>query len=323
MLGAIIGDIVGSIYEFNNHKSKEFEFFGKGCSFTDDTVHTIAVADWMLNRNAGGPGLADRLVHWSKKYPHKSYGGMFYQWLSGREHEGKYKPYNSYGNGSAMRVSPVVWMGGDPVEDAKKSAEVTHSHPEGIKGAQAVALAIYVARLEAFSPKEIAKEVYSTYNYDVYETVDKIREWYKFDETCKGTVPQAMSCALQATDFEDAIRNAISIGGDSDTVAAITGSIAEAIFGIPDDIRDKALTYLPDEMIDIVNRVRKQVKSIKATTIDHLRVKIIKGGVRPSLEGLKAMEEHVKRRFGTDPIDWPGDDEVVEFLLRHYRGRFG
>jgi ADP-ribosyl-[dinitrogen reductase] hydrolase len=323
MLGAIIGDIVGSIYEFNNHKSKEFELFGKGCCFTDDTVHTVAVADWLLNREVNGPGLTDRLVHWSKKYPHCPYGGMFQQWLSGREYEGKYQPYNSYGNGSAMRVSPVAWLSKNHAEDAKKSAEVTHSHPEGIRGAQAVALVIYVARLRVFSPKEIAKEVYSTYNYDVYEKVDKIREWYDFDETCKGTVPQAMSCALQATDFEDAIRNAISIGGDSDSVAAIAGSIAEAIFGIPDNIRDKALTYLPDEMINIVNRVRKQVKPIKATTIDHLRVKIIEGGVRPSLEELKAMEEQVKSHFGTDPIDWPSDDEVVKFLVRHYRGRFG
>jgi ADP-ribosylglycohydrolase len=323
MLGAIVGDIVGSIYEFNNHRSKEFEFFGEGCSFTDDTVHTIAVAEWFLDRDAGGPGLADRLVHWSKKYPHKSYGGMFQKWLSGREREGKYKPYNSYGNGSAMRVSSVAWLSEDHAEDAKKSAEVTHSHPEGIRGAQAVALAIYVARLDAFSPKEIAKEVYNTYNYDVYETVDKIREWYQFDETCKGTVPQAISCALQATGFEDAIRNAISIGGDSDTVAAIAGSIAEAIFGIPDDIRYKALAYLPDEMKDIVNRVRKRVKAIKATTIDHLRVKIIEGGVRPSLRGLKAMEEQVKSHFGTDPTFWPSDGEVIQFLVSHYRGRFG
>lgn len=254
MLGAIIGDIVGSIYEFDNHKSKDFEFFGEKCSFTDDTVHTIAVADWMLNRDKGGPGLADRLVHWSKKYPHKSYGGMFQDWLSGREYEGKYKPYGSYGNGSAMRVSPVVTLNGDHIEDAKKSAEVTHSHPEGIKGAQAVALAIYSAK-RGSPPALIKREITDKYGYDLEESVDSIREWYDFDETCQGTVPQAIICALNATSFEDAIRNAISIGGDSDTVAAITGSIAEPIFWIPEDIRGKAMSYLSEDIIGIVDQV--------------------------------------------------------------------
>tara|TARA_R110000751_G_scaffold78229_1_gene157763 strand:- start:624 stop:1394 length:771 start_codon:yes stop_codon:yes gene_type:complete len=254
MLGAIIGDIVGSIYEFDNHKSKDFEFFGEKCSFTDDTVHTIAVADWMLNRDKGGPGLADRLVHWSKKYPHKSYGGMFQDWLSGREYEGKYKPYGSYGNGSAMRVSPVVTLNGDHIEDAKKSAEVTHSHPEGIKGAQAVALAIYSAK-RGSPPALIKREITDKYGYDLEESVDSIREWYDFDETCQGTVPQAIICALNATSFEDAIRNAISIGGDSDTVAAITGSIAEPIFWIPEDIRGKAMSYLSEDIMGIVDQV--------------------------------------------------------------------
>ncbi len=254
MLGAIIGDIVGSIYEFDNHKSKDFKFFGEKCSFTDDTVHTIAVADWMLNRDKGGPGLADRLVHWSKKYPHKSYGGMFQDWLSGREYEGKYKPYGSYGNGSAMRVSPVVTLNGDHIEDAKKSAEVTHSHPEGIKGAQAVALAIYSAK-RGSPPALIKREITDKYGYDLEESVDSIREWYDFDETCQGTVPQAIICALNATSFEDAIRNAISIGGDSDTVAAITGSIAEPIFWIPEDIRGKAMSYLSEDIMGIVDQV--------------------------------------------------------------------
>ena len=254
MLGAVIGDIVGSIYEFNNHKSKDFELFGENCSFTDDTVHTMAVAQWMLNRPKGGPGLTEFLVHWSKKYPHCSYGGMFHQWLSGREYEGKYEPYGSYGNGSAMRVSPVVWIGDNPEEDAKKSAEVTHKHPEGIKGAQAVAFAIHIAK-KGSPPALIRRQVTDKYGYDLTETVDEIREWYDFDETCQGTVPQAIICALEATSFEDAIRNAISIGGDSDTVAAITGSIAEPIFWIPDDIREKALSYLPNEMVDVVDQV--------------------------------------------------------------------
>ena len=256
MLGAIVGDIVGSIYEFDNHKSRDFELFGKNCSFTDDTVLTIAVAQWMLIRPRNrGPELTELLVHWARKHPHKSYGGMFQQWLSGREYEGKYKPYNSYGNGSAMRVSPVAWLSEDHAEDAKKSAEVTHNHPEGIRGAQAVAHAIWSAK-RGSPPALIKREVTDKYKYDLEESVDSIREWYDFDETCQGTVPQAIICALEASSFEDAIRNAISIGGDSDTVAAITGSIAEAMFGIPKDISTKALSYLPKDMLDIIKQVR-------------------------------------------------------------------
>jgi len=263
MIGAIVGDIVGSIYEFNNHKSKDFELFGEGCSFTDDTVHTIAVAEWMMIKDyypsepedpdPDIPSLTELLVLWSNKYPHCSYGGMFQQWLSGREYEGKYKPYNSYGNGSAMRVSPVAWFPEHPDEVAKQSAEVTHSHPEGIRGAQAVAHAIWSAR-RGSPPALIKREVTDRYGYDLTESVDSIRTWYDFDETCQGTVPQAIICALEAASFEDAIRNAISIGGDSDTVGAIAGSIAEARLGVPADIKDEALEYLPDDMQDVVER---------------------------------------------------------------------
>lgn len=250
MIGAIVGDIVGSIYEFNNHKSKDFDLFGPGCTFTDDTVLTVAVADWLLN--GARDDLADYFSAWTYKYPHCSYGAMFQRWLSSPDKE----PYNSYGNGSAMRVSPCAWVGHDEehvLSLAYRSAKITHDHLEGIKGAQTVALAIWLGR-QGNSPDEIKEQLVGISRYDLSQTVDEIRPDYRFDETCQGTVPQAIRCAIEAFDFEDAIRNAISIGGDSDTVAAITGSIAEAMFGIPDDIRERALSYLPEEMVEVVDR---------------------------------------------------------------------
>jgi ADP-ribosylglycohydrolase len=159
-----------------------------------------------------------------------------------------------------MRVSPCGWIGAGSLECAKISAEVTHNHPEGIKGAQAVVMAIIVARRGGDRGLIYSKVRYH-YKYDLSESVDSIREWYKFDETCQGTAPQAICCALQAVDFEDAIRNAISIGGDSDTVAAITGSIAEAMFGIPEGIREKAISYLPDAMVEVVDRFVEHVRA--------------------------------------------------------------
>ncbi len=257
MIGAIAGDIIGSIYEFNNIKTKDFPLFGEGCCFTDDTVLTIAVAEWSLN----GGDLAARLVDYGRRYPHLSYGGMFQRWLHGHER----KPYNSYGNGSAMRVSPVAWIASDEDQAAalaKSSAEVTHNHPEGIKGAQAVALAIWLA-LHQTPAEDIRAVITERFGYDLTESVDSIREWYRFDETCQGTVPQAIICALDATDFEDAIRNAISIGGDSDTVAAITGSIAEALFGVPEEIETKARSYLTGDLLEVVDRFVEQVGASK------------------------------------------------------------
>jgi ADP-ribosyl-[dinitrogen reductase] hydrolase len=250
MLGAITGDIIGSIYEFNNIKTKDFELFGEGCTFTDDTVLTVAVADWLLCDNAD---LADRLAHYTYKYPSCSYGGMYMEWVNKWDRQ----PYDSYGNGSAMRVSAAAWVAKDRAEAlelARSSAKVTHSHPEGIKGAQATALAIWLGR-EGADSERIRQEVTDFSGYDLTETVDDIREWYYFNETCQKTVPQAIICALDADDYEDAIRNAISIGGDSDTVAAITGSIAEAMFGIPGWIETKARSYLPMELSEVVDQL--------------------------------------------------------------------
>lgn len=250
ILGAAIGDIVGSVYEFNNIKTKSFPLFSPQCQFTDDTVLTAAVASALIESDAhNNPDLFhDVLIHtihaFCKKYPHAGYGGMFLKWLVLKDT----KPYNSFGNGSAMRVSPVGWYAKSLEEAenlAKISAMVTHNHPEGIKGAQSVAGAVFLAKNGAFMP-EIKEYCEKYYNLDF--TLDEIRPDYEFDETCQKTVPQAIVAFLESTSFEDAIRNAISIGGDSDTIAAITGSIAEAYYGVDESIAQAATEYL-DEFI--------------------------------------------------------------------------
>lgn len=261
MLGAIIGDTVGSIYEFDNIKTKDFNLFSKEMFFTDDTVMTIAVAEAIMN---GGKHqhYVECMKRWGLLYFNKGYGGHFREWLTLELEDSG--PYNSWGNGSAMRVSPCGWVAklDIPIEDgikqtenlAKVSSEVTHNHPEGIKGAQATAVSIFYMRhgksKNAINEyKEILKnEIEKRYNYDLNFTLDEIRPSYRFDVSCQGTVPQAIVAFLESTDFEDAIRNAISIGGDSDTLAAITGSIAEAAYGIPNEIKEKAMGYLDDKI---------------------------------------------------------------------------
>lgn len=255
MLGAVIGDIVGSIYEFNNHRSKDFEFYGSDTDFTDDTVCTIAVADALLR----GSDPADALHDWCTRYPNRGYGGMFARWLrnGGRE------PYNSFGNGAAMRVSPAILLGGDldgVLDMAERVTSVTHSHPEGIKGAKATVHAAWLAA-EGATARHIRKEISRVYGYNLDRTVDGIRPIYRFNETCQETVPEALICALEASDFEDAIRNAISIGGDSDTVAAITGAVAEALFPIPEPIARTAVSKLPEDMCDVLHNLYRKFPS--------------------------------------------------------------
>lgn len=235
MLGAIIGDVVGSIYEFNNHRSKEFDIYTEGMSFTDDTVMTAAVAEWLMLTDRSMAKLEDTMVYWGKQYGGAGYGGRFYCWLFSPRALGygdKRVPYNSFGNGSAMRVSAVGWMF-DTLEEteewAKRSAEITHNHPEGIKGAQATAAAIFMARTGA-TKEQIKAYIEQKYGYDLSRTCDEIRPMYQFNETCQGTVPEAIIAFLESTDFEDAIRTAVSLGGDSDTLACITGGIAEAYY---------------------------------------------------------------------------------------------
>ena len=268
MLGAITGDIVGSVYEWNNIKTKEFPLFRDDCFFTDDTVMTCAVAEAIMN-GGSADDFIDAMKKYGRAYPGAGYGGRFGGWIVSADR----RPYNSFGNGSAMRVAPCAWVAacGDaedtqvPAEVrelAKRSAEVTHNHPEGIKGALATADAIFLCRRyfgsaandPAENKKKIKAHIEREYGYDLGKTLDGIRPTYRFNETCQETVPQAISAFLESVDFEDAIRNAISLGGDSDTLAAITGSIAEAAYGIPGPIKEKARSYLDKTLLSVLDR---------------------------------------------------------------------
>jgi ADP-ribosylglycohydrolase len=244
MLGAIVGDIVGSVYEFDNHRSKDFPLFREDSTFTDDTILTIATADALMQHEWD---FAAKYREYGRKYP-SSYGNSFLKWI----HDDKAGPYDSFGNGSAMRVSPVSWFVGRDSRVmflAEKSAKVTHNHPEGIKGAQATAMVIYWARF-GIPRNRIRRDLEEQFGYDTSTSVEELQKTYQYNETCQRTVPEAFRCFWEATDFEDAIRNAISIGGDSDTVAAITGSMAEAKWGVPEEIRKEALGRLDDGLQD-------------------------------------------------------------------------
>jgi type I restriction enzyme M protein len=261
MLGAIIGDIVGSRFEFNNHRSKDFDLFAEGCFVTDDSIMSLAIAKAIMEATkistANSRGYDDSfysqlsgltvkyMQEIGRKYPNCGFGGMFYQWLFSDNPE----PYNSFGNGAAMRVSPVGFVATTQWEAerlAETVTQVTHNHEEGVKGATATAVAIVMARQGALK-SEIRERVIAEY-YPLDFRIDDIRSSYRFNETCQETVPQAIECFLESTSFEDAIRTAISLGGDSDTIAAITGAIAEGYYGIPDAIKEKALGYLDEEL---------------------------------------------------------------------------
>ena len=275
MFGAIVGDIIGSVYEWHNIKTKDFPLFRKDCRFTDDTVMTCAVAEAVMN---GGrkDDFIDAMKKYGRMYPKAGYGGRFRTWINSDDRE----PHHSFGNGSAMRVSPCAWVMDCGFMDrtrcwpsegsacAKLSAAVTHDHPEGIKGAMATADAIFLCRYyfggydseesikndPAECKRRVRDHIEWKYGYDLSRTLDEIRPTYRFDSTCQGSVPQAIIVFLESTDFEDAIRNAISIGGDSDSIAAIAVSIAEAAYGIPDWIKDKAYSYLDKPLKDVLIR---------------------------------------------------------------------
>lgn len=225
MLGALAGDIIGSRFEWNNCRSKEFELFTAASRYTDDSVHTVALAQSLLTQVPYQALLRDYYRH----YPEAGYGGRFRRWAQTPQAG----PYQSFGNGAAMRVSPVGWFYqslDEVLEEARRSAVVTHDHPEGIRGAQAVAAGIFLARSGA-GKKEIRRYIVETFGYALDHNLDRIRPQHRFDVTCQGTVPPAMVAFLESEGFEDGIRNAISLGGDSDTLACITGSLAEAFFG--------------------------------------------------------------------------------------------
>ncbi len=254
MLGAIIGDIVGSRFEFNNNKSMEFKLFDDSCKITDDSIMTIAIAKAIIECNGNYARLGINAIKYMRNigvnYPDCGYGLRFEDWIYSDEP----KPYNSFGNGSAMRVSPVAYIAKSLEEVklySKLVTEVTHNHPEGIKGAEATSVAIWMS-LNGYDIKEIKSYIEENY-YEINFTIDEIRASYRFNETCQDTVPQALQAFFESKDFEDAIRIAISVGGDSDTLAAITGSIAEAYYSIPTNISKTALEYLDARLSKIFN----------------------------------------------------------------------
>lgn len=253
MIGAIAGDVIGSVYEHAPIKSKSFPLFHPRARFTDDTVLTVAVAHAILE----GETYRSSIREIGRRYPDAGYGGSFIQWLLADNAP----PYNSWGNGSAMRVSPIGFAYDDEqtvLREAEASAAITHDHPEGIKGAQATALAILLAQRK--TPRgEIRNEITRRFGYDLNRSVDEIRPGYSFDISCQGTVPQAIIAFLDSTSWEDAVRNAISLGGDSDTLACITGGIAEAWYGeVPRRVQAQVLAALPNDLAGIVTRFRSR-----------------------------------------------------------------
>lgn len=272
-LGALIGDTVGSIYEFENVKRVDFEpFFDRQADYTDDSIMTIAVADWLVHTDRSQEALEDRLVDWGKSFPCPmgGYGGGFSTWLFRPERlrdyegklfeDGKRHPYNSWGNGSAMRASACGWVAksiDEALDLAKRSSEITHNHPEGIKGAQAVAAAIYMARHGEKKPA-IREYIERTFGYDLGHTCDELRPTYGWESSCQGTVPPALIAFLDSHGFEESIRLAISLGGDSDTLACITGAIAQAYYKrIPDFMLDEMYTRLPQAFWDVMEDLEK------------------------------------------------------------------
>ena len=268
MIGAILGDIIGSPYEFdfNNIKTKDFPLFSERSSFTDDTVMTIAIAEALFDCDLdkeyeyNADKIIKSLKKWGEKYPNAGYGLKFMWWL-----QYSTEPYNSWGNGSAMRVSSVGWLY-DSLEDTRRmariTAKVTHNHPEGIKGAEATASAIYLARNGA-SKEEIKEHISKEFEYNLNRTCDEIRPYYHHVESCQETFPEAIIAFLEGNSFEDCIRTAVSLGGDSDTLTCITGSIAEAYYGVPDELKRECINRLPEEMIKVLDMFNNKRKGEK------------------------------------------------------------
>lgn len=259
MLGAIVGDIVGSVYEFSNHRSKEFELFKPQCFATDDSIMTLAIAKAVLESAPDHHDLADNAVKYMREvgqpYPYCGYGGRFLDWM----YSDNPRPYNSFGNGAAMRVSPVAYAAKsirEVIDMSEAVTSVTHNHPEGIKGAEATAVCTWMAlrRIDKNTIRGLVNNLY----YHIDFTIDEIRSTYRFNETCQDTVPQALEAFFESTDFEDAIRIAISVGGDSDTLAAITGAVAGAYYGVPDNIAKRAASYLDGRLSNILSEFERK-----------------------------------------------------------------
>ncbi len=252
--GALAGDIIGSVYEQHSIKKTDLPLFDERCRFTDDTVLTIATAEALLDEK---PDFAAAYQRWAIRHPGAGYGGTFRKWMRLEDPH----PYNSFGNGSAMRVAPVAYVAksiDQTLELAKKSAEVTHNHPEGIKGAQAVALAVFFAR-KKIGRLEIRNEIEQRFGYDLHRTLASIRPDYSFDVTCQGSVPESIICFLEASDCESAIRNAISLGGDADTMACIAGAIAGAYYGVSLALRNEVKEIIPESMQQVITRFGRRI----------------------------------------------------------------
>ena len=258
IIGAIAGDIIGSAYEFNPTRDHDFELFTPESTFTDDTVLTMANALWLLDDEQHSPERLVRIMlDMCRKYPDRGYGGRFARWI----YDGDPQPYNSFGNGSAMRVSPVGYYArtlDEAMELAKISAEVTHNHPEGIKGAQATAAAIFLAR-QGKSKKEIREFVEKIFHYDLSRTLEEIRPTFTFDETCQRTVPEAITCFMEGKDYEDVVRLSVALAGDADTIAAIAGSISSAVDEVPNTITQPAIALLSEEFCTTLLRFNELV----------------------------------------------------------------
>jgi ADP-ribosylglycohydrolase len=262
IIGAVCGDIIGSIYEFNSTKDPNFKLFTSQSTFTDDTVMTCAVAEWLMNDpNHSHKKLIEIMHRYGEEYPHRGYGGMFKQWLENKWTE----PYNSFGNGSAMRVSPVGYYAKsleEALQLAQISAEVTHNHPEGIIGAQAVAATIYLLRNDEWleKGKKFLKD-FCFYDLDeIKKDWNDIREFYTFDVTCQGSVPEAIYCGVCCSLYEDSIRFAVSLGGDADTQAAIAGGIAASDLEVPDHILNECLDRLDPPLVDVIDKFNEFIK---------------------------------------------------------------
>ncbi|MEY8687925.1 DUF1810 family protein [Bacteroides sp. AN502(2024)] len=253
LLGAVAGDMIGSFYETYHKKNLNFNLFTPFSKFTDDTVMTVANADWLLTNDS----LLGIMQDYGNRYPSAGYGKMFRSWLRSENPQ----PYNSFGNGSAMRVSPVGWAFDtleETLQKAKESAEITHNHPEGIKGAQATAACIFLAQTGK-SKEEIKNYIEMSFGYNLSRTCDEIRPTYQFDATCQGSVPESIIAFLESTDFENAVRLAVSLGGDADTMGAITGGIAEAFYGgVPEPIKEEVIKRLPVEFVEVMQNFYKK-----------------------------------------------------------------
>ena len=266
MYGAILGDIIGSPYEFDRgNKSKDFPLFSRNSKITDDSVMTLAVADAFLSLlpETTDEDIRCQLIQsmqtYGRKYPYAGYGGMFRRWLK----DPNPQPYGSYGNGSAMRVSSAGWLF-DNLETvrhmARLSAEVTHNHPEGIKGAEATASAIFLARTGS-TKAEIKTYIEANFHYVLSRTCDEIRPDYRHEESCQKTVPEAITAFLEGDSFEDVIRTAVSLGGDCDTLTAIAGSMAEGFYGVPEDLKQQCRERLPEVLLEVLHRFDREISS--------------------------------------------------------------